>query len=69
MRTLTTSKRFAGLIAILVPLACITAACAQAQNRRHHEPAGVTPAAYSKAVFQICANAVLFEGTSRDRHT
>jgi hypothetical protein len=63
MSRLRTSKRFAGLIAILVLVTGITAACAQAQSRRHHELAGVTPAAYSEAVFQICANALLFEGS------
>ena len=63
MRRRRTSKRFAGLIAILVLFAGITSASAEAQNQRNQVPGAITPAAYSDAVFQICANALLFDGT------
>ena len=62
MRTLTASKRYAG-IAILVLAAAITAASAHAQNRRQQAPTALTPAVYSRAVTGICAHALLFEGT------
>ena len=63
MRRPRTGKRFAGLIAILVLFAGITAASAWAQNQRNQAPTAITPAAFSEAVFQICANALLFDGT------
>ena len=63
MGTRNTGKRLAGLIGILVLVACTAAASAQAQNQVHQAPDALSPAAYSRAVTGICAHALLFEGT------
>jgi hypothetical protein len=54
---------FTRSIAVLALVIGIAAGCAQAGNLRHQASTGITPAAYSRAVFQICANALLFEGS------
>ncbi len=58
-----TRRRFRGPIAVLVVVAAVTAAGSQAQTQRRQTPASITNAAYSRHVFQICAGAVLFEGS------
>ena len=50
-------------IATLLVVAAVTATGSQAQTQRRQTPASITTAAYSRDVFQICAGAVLFEGS------
>ena len=48
MRRLETSRRFAGLIAVLVLAACITAASAQTENRKGHGKGAGLELTYTK---------------------